>query len=64
MLVPAFLCALDTGALLQVQRLGFEITECDLKAAHSVAVSWNMKSSGNRAKLRLTAGARVRVSTS
>jgi hypothetical protein len=42
---------------------GFEITDCDFKSANSSAVSWNMKSPGNRSMLRFTACTSSRVST-
>src|SRR5262249_35507156 len=41
----------------------FKITNCDLKASCSARVSWNMKSAGNRTRLRLTAWLSARVGT-
>jgi hypothetical protein len=40
-------------------RPAFKVTACDLRAAHSEAVSWNMKARGNRARFRLTARTRM-----
>jgi transposase-like protein len=43
--------------------LAFEVTDCDLKAANSSAVSWNMKSAGNLTRLRLSACTSTLVAT-
>jgi hypothetical protein len=36
-------------------RPSFKVTICDLKTSASASLTWNMKSSGNRARFRLTA---------
>jgi len=45
----------SVGSVATAAALGFEVTDCDLKAAHSAALSCIMKSAGKRLRLRLTA---------
>ena len=57
-------CSVNTnGRYRRPPRPMFEVTDCDLKRVYSSAVSWNTKSSGNRAAFRRTAWLSARVST-
>src|SRR4030042_289626 len=51
------------GRVPRPPRLDFDIAICDVKQAASSPVSWNIKSSGNRLRLRLTASLKRKVGT-
>src|SRR4030066_830346 len=51
------------GRVRRPPRLDFDIAICDVKQVASSPVSWNIKSSGNRLRLGLTASLKRKVGT-